>query len=126
MADKIREPQFTNLFADLRNSDLNSEVFLRKLHRAHEALSQSDSNGSSTLKTLSASFGAKWPYKRTMSAPASIVPRPDIKGIPIYWFRNGTNNVLLNITQFGRNLFANFQYANKYQKQLQRQPKCYV
>lgn len=55
-------------------------MFLRKLHRAHEALSQSDGNGSGGLKTLSASFGAKWPYKRTMSAPASIVPRPDIKG----------------------------------------------
>lgn len=67
-------------FTDLRNTDLNSEIFLKKLHRAHEALSQSDTNGSCTLKTLSASFGAKWPYKRTMSAPASIVPRPDVKG----------------------------------------------
>lgn len=35
-------------------------------------------------KTLSASFGPKWPYKRTMSAPASIVPRQDSKmGIPL-------------------------------------------
>lgn len=68
---------------DLRNTDLNSEVFIRKLHRAHEALSQqsqhSDGSGSSGVKTLSASFGPKWPYKRTMSAPASIVPRQDTK-----------------------------------------------
>lgn len=35
-------------------------------------------------KTLSASFGPKWPYKRTMSAPASIVPRQESKiGIPL-------------------------------------------
>ncbi|XP_068085270.1 protein unc-79 homolog [Anabrus simplex] len=65
---------------DLRNTDLNSEVFIRKLHRAQEALSQqSDGSGSGTIKTLSASFGPKWPYKRTMSAPASIVPRQDTK-----------------------------------------------
>ncbi|KAJ9575224.1 hypothetical protein L9F63_025823, partial [Diploptera punctata] len=50
---------------------------------AHEALSQqsqqSDGSGSSGVKTLSASFGPKWPYKRTMSAPASIIPRQDTK-----------------------------------------------
>lgn len=80
MCDTFRKG-YTVCLPDLRNTDLNSEIFLRKLHRAHEALSQSDTNGSSGgLKTLSASFGAKWPYKRTMSAPASIVPRPDIKG----------------------------------------------
>lgn len=71
------------LCTDLRNTDLNSEVFIRKLHRAHEALSQqsqqSDGSGSSGVKTLSASFGPKWPYKRTMSAPASIIPRQDTK-----------------------------------------------
>ncbi|KAG8292810.1 Protein unc-79 [Homalodisca vitripennis] len=61
---------------DLRNTDMKSETFMRKLQRAQEALSQSD--GSST-KTLSASFGTKWPYKRTMSAPASMVPRQDTK-----------------------------------------------
>jgi hypothetical protein len=32
------------------------------------------------VKTLSASFGTKWPYKRTMSAPASIIPRHENKG----------------------------------------------
>ncbi|XP_071438717.1 protein unc-79 homolog [Hetaerina americana] len=56
---------------DLRNTDLKSETFIRKLNRAQEALSQPP------VKTLSASFGTKWPYKRTMSAPASMVPRTD-------------------------------------------------
>lgn len=63
---------------DLRNTDMNSESFMRKLQRAQEALSQSQSD-SSSIKTLSASFGQKWPYKRTMSAPASMVPRQDTK-----------------------------------------------
>ncbi|XP_054270817.1 protein unc-79 homolog isoform X2 [Macrosteles quadrilineatus] len=63
-------------FRDLRNTDMKSEVFIRKLHRAQEALTQSDTGSS---KTLSASFGPKWPYKRTMSAPASMVPRQDTK-----------------------------------------------
>ncbi|XP_026830601.1 protein unc-79 homolog, partial [Ooceraea biroi] len=64
---------------DLKNTDLNSEVFMKKLHRAQEALSQSDGSGASSVKTLSASFGTKWPYKRTMSAPASMIPRQDTK-----------------------------------------------
>ncbi|XP_048512569.1 protein unc-79 homolog isoform X11 [Athalia rosae] len=64
---------------DLRNTDLNSEIFIRKLHRAHEALSLSDGSSASLVKTLSASFGTKWPYKRTMSAPASTIPRQDTK-----------------------------------------------
>ncbi|XP_011871476.1 PREDICTED: protein unc-79 homolog [Vollenhovia emeryi] len=64
---------------DLKNTDMNSEVFMKKLHRAHEALSQSDGSGTSSVKTLSASFGTKWPYKRTMSAPASMIPRQDTK-----------------------------------------------
>lgn len=58
---------------------MNSEIFMKKLHRAHEALSQSDGSGTSSVKTLSASFGTKWPYKRTMSAPASMIPRQDTK-----------------------------------------------
>lgn len=66
-------------YADLKNTDMNSEVFMKKLHRAHEALSQSDGSGTSSVKTLSASFGTKWPYKRTMSAPASMIPRQDTK-----------------------------------------------
>lgn len=65
--------------ADLKNTDLNSEVFMKKLHRAQEALSQSDGSGTSSVKTLSASFGTKWPYKRTMSAPASMIRRQDTK-----------------------------------------------
>lgn len=52
---------------------------MKKLNRAHEALSQSDGSGTSSVKTLSASFGTKWPYKRTMSAPASMIPRQDTK-----------------------------------------------
>jgi len=51
---------------------------VRKWQRAQEALSQSDGSGGS-MKTLSASFGPKWPYKRTMSAPAAMVPRQDTK-----------------------------------------------
>ncbi|XP_074099660.1 UNC-79 domain-containing protein isoform X1 [Cotesia typhae] len=64
---------------DLRNTDMTSEAFMKKLNRAQEALSQSDGSGTSSVKTLSASFGTKWPYKRTMSAPASIIPRQDTK-----------------------------------------------
>ena len=63
----------------MRNSNLSCESFTRKLNRAHEALSRSESSNDSSLKTLSASFGPKWPYKRTMSAPASMVPQPDTK-----------------------------------------------
>ncbi|XP_034946562.1 protein unc-79 homolog isoform X2 [Chelonus insularis] len=65
---------------DLRNTDMNTDAFMKKLHRAQEALSaQSDGSGTSSVKTLSASFGTKWPYKRTMSAPASMIPRQDTK-----------------------------------------------
>ncbi|XP_043258139.1 protein unc-79 homolog [Colletes gigas] len=64
---------------DLRNTDTSSEIFMKKLHRAQEALSQSDGNGTNPIKTLSASFGAKWPYKRTMPAPTSMISRQDTK-----------------------------------------------
>lgn len=67
---------FLSIFIDLKNTDIKNEIFVRKLQRAQEALSQSDA---SSVKTLSASFGLKWPYKRTMSAPASMVPRQDTK-----------------------------------------------
>lgn len=82
----------TNVFfsQDLRNSDNGSEILAAKISRAREALSQVPEQGVTTQsaatpgKTLSASFGPKWPYKRTMSAPASIVPRQDSKmGIPL-------------------------------------------
>lgn len=67
---------------DLRNSENGSEVLSSKINKAREALSQSDTTGIMG-KTLSASFGPKWPYKRTMSAPASIIPRQESK-IGIY------------------------------------------
>lgn len=62
---------------DLRNLDQSNETFVKKLQRAQEALSQT--SDPSVIKTLSASFGTKWPYKRTMSAPASILTRQDSK-----------------------------------------------
>lgn len=67
---------------DLRNSENGSETLSTKINKAREALSQSDSTG--MAKTLSASFGTKWPYKRTMSAPASIIPRQDSNKIGMY------------------------------------------
>ncbi|XP_017036034.1 protein unc-79 homolog isoform X1 [Drosophila kikkawai] len=66
---------------DLRNSDNGSEALSAKIQKAREALNQSDTSGS-MAKTLSASFGTKWPYKRTMSAPASMAPRQDSKFVP--------------------------------------------
>ncbi|XP_039151761.1 protein unc-79 homolog isoform X1 [Drosophila simulans] len=66
---------------DLRNSDNGSEALSAKIQKAREALSQSDTSGG-MAKTLSASFGTKWPYKRTMSAPASMAPRQDSKFVP--------------------------------------------
>ncbi|XP_055589112.1 protein unc-79 homolog isoform X2 [Uranotaenia lowii] len=63
---------------DLRNSENGSEILCTKINKAREALSQSDTSGSMS-KTLSASFGTKWPYKRTMSAPATIIPRQESK-----------------------------------------------
>nr|XP_016995388.2 protein unc-79 homolog [Drosophila takahashii] len=66
---------------DLRNSDNGSEALSAKIQKARDALSQSDTSGS-MAKTLSASFGTKWPYKRTMSAPASMAPRQDSKFVP--------------------------------------------
>ncbi|XP_011203719.2 protein unc-79 homolog isoform X3 [Bactrocera dorsalis] len=66
---------------DLRNSENGSEALSSKILKAREALSQSDTSGS-MAKTLSASFGTKWPYKRTMSAPASMIPRQDSKFMP--------------------------------------------
>ncbi|KAJ2954599.1 hypothetical protein O0L34_g2893 [Tuta absoluta] len=67
---------FSNL-RELVSSETSSEWFLYKVRRAHEALSVSarDSN----VNTLSASFGTKWPYKRTISAPATMPPHPDTR-----------------------------------------------
>ncbi|KAG0705547.1 Protein unc-79 [Chionoecetes opilio] len=57
---------------DLRNSDMTSDVFERKLSRAKDALTLVQS---ASVRTLSGSLGTKWPYKRTMSAPANMVNR---------------------------------------------------
>ncbi|KAL1492637.1 hypothetical protein ABEB36_010867 [Hypothenemus hampei] len=67
---------------DLKNTDVSSETFHKKVQRAHEALSGlNESSISSSIKTLSASFGTKWPYKRTMSAPASIIRHQESKAV---------------------------------------------
>lgn len=67
-----------NIFlTDLKNSDITSDSFIKKVQRAHEAMSHSSETNS--VRTLSASFGQKWPYKRTMSAPASTLTRNDQK-----------------------------------------------
>lgn len=63
---------------DLRNSENGSEILSTKISKAREALNQSDSSSTMT-KTLSASFGTKWQYKRTMSAPATIIARQESK-----------------------------------------------
>ncbi|XP_063897026.1 protein unc-79 homolog [Helicoverpa armigera] len=67
---------FSNL-RELVSSETSSEWFLYKVRRAHEALSVSAR--SHNVNTLSASFGTKWPYKRTISAPATMPPHPDTR-----------------------------------------------
>ncbi|XP_049885894.1 protein unc-79 homolog [Pectinophora gossypiella] len=67
---------FTNL-RELVSSETSSEWFIYKVRRAHEALSVSAKD--SNVNTLSASFGTKWPYKRTISAPATMPPHPDTR-----------------------------------------------
>jgi hypothetical protein len=62
---------------DLRNSDITSDSFIKKVQRVHESMAHSSESNS--IRTLSASFGQKWPYKRTMSAPASTLPKNDQK-----------------------------------------------
>ena len=54
---------------DLRNMDISSEAYVRKVSRAHEALTMGEVSG----RTLSATLSTKYPYKRTMSAPADMV-----------------------------------------------------
>ena len=51
---------------------MQSDVFERKLSRAKDALSLVQS---ASVRTLSGSLGTKWPYKRTMSAPANMLNR---------------------------------------------------
>lgn len=49
---------------------MTSDVFERKLSRAKDALTLVQS---ASVRTLSGSLGTKWPYKRTMSAPANML-----------------------------------------------------
>lgn len=86
---------------DLRNSDNGSEALSAKIQKAREALSQSDTSGG-MAKTLSASFGTKWPYKRTMSAPASMAPRQDSKFGEFSINRSITSLLILPSKQFPR------------------------
>lgn len=51
---------------------MTSDVFERKLSRAKDALTLVQSP---SVRTLSGSLGTKWPYKRTMSAPANMLNR---------------------------------------------------
>uniref|UniRef100_A0A8D8RWG0 Protein unc-79 homolog n=1 Tax=Cacopsylla melanoneura TaxID=428564 RepID=A0A8D8RWG0_9HEMI len=76
---------------DLLNLDFTNEHFVKKVNRIQEALS-TQSSDSHLAKTLSASFGHKWPYKRTMSAPASILPRQELS-------KDGQQAQSLNITE---------------------------
>ncbi|RWS30132.1 protein unc-79-like protein [Leptotrombidium deliense] len=71
--EKIGELSFTR---DLKNSNVNSEVYQKKLSRAHEALTQMHIS-----RSLSISFAEKLPYKRTMSAPATDT---NIQEKPVY------------------------------------------
>ncbi|KAG1659999.1 Protein unc-79 [Nymphon striatum] len=58
---------------DLKNTSMTSELFIRKLQRAQEALSTvTDSH-----RSLISSFGTKWPYKRALSAPAGMILKSD-------------------------------------------------
>ena len=58
---------------DLRNTNVHSETYQKKLTRAQEALSHTHAS-----RSLSASFGLKLPYKRTMSAPVfGLLPKLD-------------------------------------------------
>ena len=51
---------------DLKNTNINSEAYQKKLIRAQEAL-----NHAHVSRSLSVSFGGRFPYKRAASAPAS-------------------------------------------------------
>lgn len=61
--ERIGELSYTR---DLKNTNVNSEAYQKKLTRAQEALSHAH-----VSRSLSASFGGKSSYKRAMSAPVS-------------------------------------------------------
>uniref|UniRef100_A0A1I8NW36 Protein unc-79 homolog n=1 Tax=Stomoxys calcitrans TaxID=35570 RepID=A0A1I8NW36_STOCA len=97
---------------DLRNSENGSEALSSKILKAREALSQNDAATGGMAKTLSASFGTKWPYKRTMSAPASMIPRQDSKFVPekekIYSRQISAPILKRKTSRFGLDLWLNF------------------
>ncbi|GFV14035.1 protein unc-79 homolog [Trichonephila clavipes] len=74
---------------DLKNTNVNSEMFQKKLKRAHEALAQT-----SKSKSLTSSFGGKMPYKRTMSAPSPLIFRQDKIDKDKYYERQSSAPVL--------------------------------
>ncbi|OXA59651.1 Protein unc-79 [Folsomia candida] len=55
---------------DARHIDSSFDHFIKKLGRVQDSLSKGESNHGH--KTLYSSIGTKWPYKRTMSAPAGF------------------------------------------------------
>ncbi|XP_067119858.1 protein unc-79 homolog isoform X2 [Centruroides vittatus] len=57
---------------DLKNTNIYSEMFQRKLSRANEALSHN-----ARSRSLIASIGSKWPYKRAMSAPGGMISKQE-------------------------------------------------
>ncbi|CAG7837387.1 unnamed protein product [Allacma fusca] len=57
---------------DQRNYDFTMEHFVKKLNRVQDGLYKSELPQPLGQKTLSSSLGKKWPYKRTMSAPAAF------------------------------------------------------
>ncbi|XP_075145708.1 UNC-79 domain-containing protein isoform X6 [Haematobia irritans] len=97
---------------DLRNSENGSEALSSKILKAREALSQNETATVGMAKTLSASFGTKWPYKRTMSAPASMIPRQDSKFVPdkekIYSRQISAPILKRKTSRFGLDLWLNF------------------
>lgn len=57
---------------DLKNTNICSEMFQRKLSRANEALSHN-----ARSRSLVSSIGSKWPYKRAMSAPGGMLSKQE-------------------------------------------------
>ncbi|KAG8194067.1 hypothetical protein JTE90_003015 [Oedothorax gibbosus] len=74
---------------DLKNSNVNSEMFQKKLKRAQEALAQT-----ANTKSLTFSFGPKMPYKRAMSAPTPLMARQDKIEKDKYYERQSSAPVL--------------------------------
>uniref|UniRef100_A0ABD2W1T7 Uncharacterized protein n=1 Tax=Trichogramma kaykai TaxID=54128 RepID=A0ABD2W1T7_9HYME len=66
------------LASDIQNTDSNNEIFLKKVQKAKQALSQL--NGDSILtRTLSKSFNKKWPYSNSPSNINSIPTKIEFK-----------------------------------------------